>query len=41
LPDTAESTDVDAAGEKSPWHFKLMVGMVVLYLGWRVIQLFA
>lgn len=41
LPDTAEGTEIDRTDEKSPWHFKLMVGMVVLYLGWRVIQLFA
>ena len=27
--------------EKAPWHFKLMVGMVAAYLGWRLIQLFA
>ncbi len=29
-----------ADDEKTPWHFKLMVGMVVVYLGWRLIQLF-
>ncbi|BAN02869.1 hypothetical protein [Ilumatobacter coccineus] len=32
----AESSD-----EKAPWHFKLMVASVAIYLGWRVIQLFA
>lgn len=26
--------------EKAPWHFKLMVVSVVVYLGWRVIQIF-
>lgn len=23
-----------------PWHFKLLVGLLVAYLGWRVIALF-
>ncbi len=27
--------------ETTPWHFKLMVVAVVVYLGWRLIQLFA
>ena len=27
-------------GEKTPWHFKLLVGLLCLYLGWRVIQIF-
>ena len=27
-------------GEKTPWHFKLLVGLLCLYLGWRVVQLF-
>ncbi len=22
-----------------PWHFKLLVGLLVIYLSWRVIQL--
>jgi hypothetical protein len=25
--------------QKVPWHFKLMVGALALYLGWRVVQL--
>lgn len=33
------------AGEEAPgpvpWHFKLMVVMLVGYLGWRVVQIFA
>jgi hypothetical protein len=24
--------------EPLPWHFKLMLGAVVLYLGWRLVQ---
>lgn len=27
-------------GEKVPWHFKLLVGLLCLYLGWRIIQIF-
>lgn len=26
--------------EKLPWHFKLLVALLCLYLGWRVIDLF-
>ena len=26
--------------EKLPWHFKLLVGLLCLYMGWRVVQLF-
>jgi hypothetical protein len=33
----ADAAEVD---ESTPWHFKLMVVMVVGYLGWRVVQLF-
>ncbi len=34
------SHDADGADEKTPWHFKLMVVTVVVYLGWRIVQLF-
>ena len=27
--------------EKVPWHFKLLVGMLVVYLTWRIVQLFS
>lgn len=33
----------DAADEdeyKAPWHFKLIVVLTVVYLGWRFLQLF-
>jgi PHP family Zn ribbon phosphoesterase len=43
LPDGVDSVDdaaARAADEKSPWHFKLLVVMVVGYLGWRLVQLF-
>jgi hypothetical protein len=28
------------SGEKAPWHFKLLMAMVVLYFGWRIIAIF-
>jgi hypothetical protein len=31
--------DAPATADKAPWHFKLMVAAVVLYLGWRLVQL--
>jgi hypothetical protein len=27
------------AAERVPWHFKLMVVLLVIYLGWRFVQL--
>ena len=30
----------DPADESTPWHFKLLVAMVIVYLGWRFVQLF-
>lgn len=44
---TAENLDLkrlasaDGQPEKAPWHFKLLVALLILYLGWRVVQLFA
>lgn len=29
---------VDQEDLKTPWTFKLMVVLVVLYLGWRLVQ---
>jgi len=28
------------SGEKAPWHFKLLMTMLVVYLGWRIVALF-
>lgn len=40
LPEGAgNDEEAPAADEKAPWHFKLMVVMVVAYLVWRTIQL--
>jgi hypothetical protein len=30
----------EAPVESTPWHFKLLVLATVVYLGWRVVQLF-
>jgi hypothetical protein len=24
---------------RAPWHFRLMVGLLVAYLGWRIVDL--
>lgn len=44
---TAENIDIRrlASGDveseaKAPWHFKLLVVALCLYLGWRVVDLF-
>ena len=29
-----------ADDEKTPWHFKLMVVALVVYLGWRFVEIF-
>jgi hypothetical protein len=26
--------------ERAPWHFKLLVVALVVYLGWRLVELF-
>ena len=46
-PITAKNLDLRklAAGDsevipKTPWHFKLIMVLLVLYLGWRLVQLF-
>jgi hypothetical protein len=28
-----------AAEPRAPWHFKLLVAAVVVYLGWRLVQM--
>lgn len=45
---TAKNIDVrklargedDTDDPKAPWHFKLLMVLLVIYLGWRVVQLF-
>ena len=40
LAAAAVRTQEQVDEESSPWHFKLMVVALVLYLGWRVVELF-
>jgi hypothetical protein len=36
----ASPQEIEEASEyKAPWHFKLMIVLAVVYLGWRFIQL--
>ena len=43
---TAKTLDLKALASEgdenvsAPWHFKLLVAMLIVYLGWRVIDLF-
>ncbi|MEY2445143.1 MAG: hypothetical protein QOE00_1723 [Ilumatobacteraceae bacterium] len=30
----------DGKDAKTPWHFKLLMVLLVLYLGWRIVQIF-
>jgi hypothetical protein len=36
--DAQGDTGQDDEGVRAPWHFWVMVGGVVLYLGWRLLQ---
>ncbi|MFM7044580.1 MAG: hypothetical protein ACKOYG_03385 [Ilumatobacteraceae bacterium] len=36
----AAGADGDRASTSAPWHFKLLVVMLLAYLAWRVIALF-
>ncbi|MEM1333468.1 MAG: hypothetical protein AAGG08_08425 [Actinomycetota bacterium] len=38
-PEGAEATPSPLDDETAPWHFKLLVTMTVLYLGWRIVDL--
>jgi hypothetical protein len=40
LKKLAAGADGDVADERAPWHFKLLMVMLVVYLGWRIVQLF-
>ncbi|MBU3717193.1 MAG: hypothetical protein FGM45_02670 [Actinobacteria bacterium] len=38
---TAKNLDLhELADAKAPWHFKLLVVALCLYLGWRIVDLF-
>jgi len=38
---TRGTADESGDDEKAPWHFKLLVGMLIIYLCWRFVQIFA
>jgi hypothetical protein len=31
--------EMEADDERAPWHFKLLVASVAVYLGWRLVQM--
>ena len=33
------AADEVVADERTPWHFKLLIGVVAIYLGWRTVQM--
>ncbi|MEX1106251.1 MAG: hypothetical protein WEB78_08640 [Ilumatobacteraceae bacterium] len=37
----AAGADGEVDDVKAPWHFKLLMVLLALYLGWRIIDLFA
>ncbi len=41
LSEQTERTRHALAEETTPWHFKLLVVALVVYLGWRFVELFA
>ena len=40
LKKLAAGEDGDEEGMRAPWHFKLLLVLLVLYLGWRRVDLF-
>lgn len=38
-PTCGRQISLGPGGQKAPWHFKLLLVAVVLYLGWRLVQL--
>lgn len=40
LKQLAAGADGDVADVRAPWHFKLLMVLLALYLGWRVVDLF-
>lgn len=37
-PAAAAAAEVDEATTGAPWHFKLLVAVTVIYLGYRLLQ---
>jgi hypothetical protein len=40
LKKLAAGVDGNPDDAKAPWHFKLLMVLLVLYLGWRIVDLF-
>ena len=40
LTDAADDRTAEAVDESTPWHFKLLVAALIVYLGWRVVDIF-
>jgi transcription initiation factor IIE alpha subunit len=40
LKKLAAGEDADEETAKAPWHFKVLMVLLALYLTWRIIQLF-
>jgi hypothetical protein len=38
-PPAEPEADAVAEQTRAPWHFKLLLVLVVLYLGWRFVQI--
>ncbi len=37
--DDSDHDGDDPSDESTPWHFKLLIVLLVVYLGWRFVQL--
>lgn len=40
LTDGAAERNDEPVDESTPWHFKLLVAALIVYLGWRVVEIF-
>lgn len=40
LSEQSDRSRAALAEERTPWHFKLLVVALVVYLGWRFVELF-
>ncbi len=40
LTDAADDATTEPIDESTPWHFKLLVAALIVYLGWRVVDIF-
>ena len=41
VEEAARRAEQAVAEEKAPWHFKLLVVALVVYLGWRFVEIFS